>query len=140
MSSKNSCSRVKSSSAVPLRDRVPLGSRDSRYQTTVSRMEGTIDDAYFEGADIGCGCRVEGFDEGWSDYNKRLTKGEIPLMPDWRPDCEAAIMSGVVGAVPDTLWYDFPVICVTHARSDDESQPKYHLSQNQEGYYPGNEL
>lgn len=52
---------------MPLHDRVPFGSRDSMIRRGAWQAVGTIDDADFEGADVGCGCRVEGFDEGWSD-------------------------------------------------------------------------
>ena len=37
-------------------------------------MWNTVDDADFEGAGVGCGGRVEGFDEGWSDYHISLIR------------------------------------------------------------------
>jgi len=45
---------------------VPFGSRDSMIRTGVVGVD-TIDDADFEGADIGSRGRVEGFDKSWSD-------------------------------------------------------------------------
>ena len=65
---------------------MPFGSRDSTIRPGVVGVD-TIDDADFEGADIGGRGRVEGFDKSWSDYEiSMLTGRKTPLMPDWRAD------------------------------------------------------